>query len=167
MPNHIRNRVEIIGTDDQIEEVFNFLKSSTDEEQLIDFNNITPMPKWVYGSSPDVTGISHKDYEKYGRENTCLDWRSENWGTKWNAYDSYRSGNTLHFDTANGSPAQLINKVAWLFPEVTIKHFFYDSMNFQTQFYYTFKDTEIEQEVKEYEFNEETDKWEDITGGEE
>lgn len=48
MPNHVINRLTIIGTDEQIKEVREFLKGEPFEdgtEQIIDFNKLKPMPE--------------------------------------------------------------------------------------------------------------------------
>lgn len=129
MPNNISNKLKVIGTEDQIIQVLEFVKDDKLGVGSIDFNKITPMPKWIFGSSPDVMGISRRDEEKWGVENTSLNWARRNWGTKWNAYaqpDSRSVGDTLHFQTAwNGIP-ELIQKIAWIFPDVTIEYSFAD-----------------------------------------
>lgn len=47
MPNHIKNRLKVIGTPDQIKEVLNFISSKDEKGEAvqIDFNKIKPMPK--------------------------------------------------------------------------------------------------------------------------
>ena len=47
MPNHIQNRLKVIGTPDQIKEVLNFIASKDEEGEAvqIDFNKIKPMPE--------------------------------------------------------------------------------------------------------------------------
>lgn len=124
MPNHIANKLIINGTEEQIKKVMDFLKS---EEGVIDFNNITPMPKWVYGSSPDILGISSNDMELYGRENTSIGWAIQHWGTKWNAYDAHTLGdNALVWNTAWSGVPDLMRKLAWIFQDVTLRYTFID-----------------------------------------
>lgn len=156
MANDITNTLTVEGTPEQIEEVFTFLKSKKTDGALIDFENITPMPIWVYGSSPDVIALDPELEAKYGRQNTSIYWRYENWGTKWNAYEIYRKDNILYFYTANGTPVKLIEKVAWLFPNVTLTHEFYDKMNPFNQYTCVFKDTDVTEKVKRYILDEET-----------
>lgn len=55
MPNYIKNKLIIKGTDEQIKKVKDFLKpkeptqgENQEESIALDFNSITPMPKWVY-----------------------------------------------------------------------------------------------------------------------
>ena len=47
MPNHIQNRLKVIGTPDQIKEVLTFISSKDEKGELVqmDFNKIKPMPK--------------------------------------------------------------------------------------------------------------------------
>lgn len=74
MPNHIANRLEIIGTDEQINSVREFLKGEPFEdgkECLIDFNKIIPMPKELNvesGSEGDLGESILLGYNRYGRE---------------------------------------------------------------------------------------------------
>lgn len=142
MANHIRNFVKFSGDQKQIDDLFESIKG--EEGRILDFNKITPMPRWIYGSQPDVTGIRQEDYEKYGRENTSIDWAYTNWGTKWNAYDAERKGNEMQFETANGAVPQLMQKLAWIYPKVLIEYEFYDSTNpfGGNRYMYTFKDTD-------------------------
>lgn len=48
------------------------------------------------------------NYEEYGYL-TWYQWSTDNWGTKWNAYDVTVEGNVLKFDTAWNYPAKIIN----------------------------------------------------------
>lgn len=136
MPNNVGNKLTIVGTDEEVLKVLDFIKI---EEGAfgkgdyptgigtIDFNKITPMPKWVYGNSPDINGISRSDEELYGRENTTLGWAIRNWGTKWNAYSQRRiSNNTIYFETAWSGIPDLIYKLAWIFPDITIGYSYAD-----------------------------------------
>lgn len=151
MPNHITNKLTIIGTEDQVSQVLEFLKNDELGIGTIDFNKITPMPKWVYGSTPEIMGITSKDEAKWGEDNTSLGWARRNWRTKWNAYeqpDKRNGGNALYFKTAwNGVPG-LIQKIAWIFPEVTIEYSFadedYGSRNCGI---YRFKENEVLEET--------------------
>lgn len=47
MPNHIQNRLQIIGTSEQAQKVKSFLAGKYEDgaTRTMDFNNITPMPK--------------------------------------------------------------------------------------------------------------------------
>ena len=155
MPNHITNKLTIKGEKDQVMKVLYFIKVEKDIDKelngigTIDFNKITPMPKWVYGSSPDVMGISMKDEEKYGVGNTSIEWARENWGTKWNAYsqgDIRNTENTIYFQTAWNNVAELIRKVAWIFPSIEIEYSYCDEDFGNNLGRYRFADTEILEE---------------------
>lgn len=132
MPNHITNKLTIVGHPRDVEDVFDFIKIDYDASHpnesgagTIDFNKITPMPAWVYGSKSDIIGITADDEQTYGAENCVLGWSRINWGTKWNAYGqpSMRNNeNTIYFETAwNGVPS-LMQKIAWMFPDVTVEY---------------------------------------------
>lgn len=146
MPNHISNKLTIIGEEQEVKEVLEFIKEDNLGLGTIDFNKITPMPKWIYGSTPDVQGISREDEEKWGKENTVLHWSIKHWGTKWNAYsqpDHRNTANTIYFQTAWSEVTNLIQKIAWIFPEVTIEYSFADEDLGSNCGVYQFKGTEI------------------------
>lgn len=42
MPNHVQNRIEIIGTEEQVKKVLNFIKG---DEDAFDFNTVIPRPE--------------------------------------------------------------------------------------------------------------------------
>lgn len=127
MPNFVENRLTIIGTKEQIQEVKEFIKvEKTEENQevygigTIDFNKITPMSKWVCRANL----IGEFEREKYGDENCWYKWSIKNWGTKWNAVSNpYRSEseNVIFFTTAGDCPIDLIKKLSWIFPEVELE----------------------------------------------
>lgn len=121
MPNHVENRLKIIGNKNQIKEVKEFLKGKWNDEtdHNIDFNKITPMPKWVFSKN-----LRSEDEKKYGKENCWLEWSIKNWGTKWNAYQSdlEDEDNIIRFMTAwNGVP-ELMKKIGFIFPEIEFEY---------------------------------------------
>ena len=80
------------------------------------------------------TNISSKDHsvhhylnliQKYGKCN-WYDWSIENWGTKWDACDPIREGNTLYFATAWSHPLPIIRHLAKQNPEIDIHVMFAD-----------------------------------------
>jgi hypothetical protein len=123
MPNHITNRLTIFGSIDQINSVLKFIKieKESSEDEIfgigtIDFNKITPCPKWVFSGN-----LGREDEEKYGKENCWYEWNCKNWGTKWNAYrqpDKRSNANVIYFTTAWSSPHDLIKKLSWIFPTI-------------------------------------------------
>lgn len=152
MPNHITNKLKVVGNEEQVKEVMEFIKNDELGLGSIDFNKITPMPRWIYGSSPDVQGISREDIAKWGEKNTSLEWARNNWGTKWDAYgqdDSRNNENTIYFMTAwNGVPA-LIQKIAWIFPNVTLEYSFADEdLGSNNNGIFKFKENEILEKIQ-------------------
>lgn len=130
MPNHVTNKMKIVGKKKEVEEVLDFIKDDKLGIGTIDFNKITPMPRWVYGSDKNIKGISNHDIKKWGHENTALDWCVKNWGTLYNAYgqlDERSTLNTVYFQTAYVCVPDLIQKIAFIFPNVTISYEYADS----------------------------------------
>lgn len=122
LPNNITNRLTIIGSPEQISQVLDFIKIEKESDNkvfgpgTIDFNKITPCPKWVFSKN-----LGKKDEEKYGPENCWYKWNITNWGTKWNAYgqpDRRNNPNAIYFQTAWVCQQDLIKKLSWIFPDV-------------------------------------------------
>lgn len=116
MPNHVTNRVVLVGTESDIKELVETLKGS---ENPFDFNNIIPMPSELKSTiSPPrivtqaeyereliniefrrnanpkdwnlnhpITQEMHDDYIKRFGHADWYGWKCENWGTKWGSYD--------------------------------------------------------------------------------
>lgn len=153
MPNHIKNKLEIIGTNKEINKVLKFIKGDND---IIDFNTITPIPPWVFKGHPvpgfkDITSFSIKDDIKYGKENIELEWCALNWKTKWNAYNCYQdidNKNIIYFNTAWSGIPDLMRKLAIIFPTITFNYSYADEDFGNNIGVYTFKDTDI---IKKYE----------------
>jgi hypothetical protein len=57
---------------------------------------------------------------------TWYEWACDNWGTKWNAYSIETAENSITFDTAWAAPVMVMNKLAGLFPNVEITHYWAD-----------------------------------------
>ena len=53
---------------------------------------------------------------------TWYGWCCEHWGTKWNAYDRSCEGKEISFHTAWSAPHPVIEKIAEMFPDVSIVH---------------------------------------------
>lgn len=152
MPNYIANKLTIIGTKEQVTEVMNFIKVEKKKEKqkqknyglgTIDFNKITPMPRWVYGSDLNIKNVNKKDKEEYMEEDTILIWSMKHWGSKWNAFsqlDKKNSDNTIYFETANNGVPILISKIAWIFPNVVIEYSWIEYSEYSVG-YYRFKNT--------------------------
>jgi len=81
MPNHITNRLTIIGTEEQVKQVREAIKGER-EDQFIDFNKIAPIPKELEGTQSPLRIISQEEYdeqERRIRENDLTD-NEKNWG---------------------------------------------------------------------------------------
>lgn len=142
MANYVKNKLIIKATDKQIEEVKEFLRSKNlnrkEETGEIDFNNITPCPKWIYQGNLGV-----KEEEKYGIENCWYDWNIKNWGTKWNAFHTFTYGNVIEFETAWSNVANLMLKLGIIFPEIEFVYMYADEDIGYNLGLVEFKDTEI------------------------
>ena len=81
MPNHITNRLTIIGTEEQVKQVREAIKGER-EDQFIDFNKIAPIPKELENTQSPLRIISQKEYneqERRIRENDLTD-NEKKWG---------------------------------------------------------------------------------------
>lgn len=150
MPNWVKNRMFINGTDEQVEKVLNTILN---DEGNMDFNKIVPMPESlnVEDSSDGTLGyailtnnasvneklrfakmdketqdkylaigkIYQENLEKYGHF-TWYKWRLENWGTKWNACETFNDGTYVEFSTAWSAPLEIYEALAKMFPDVDI-----------------------------------------------
>ena len=59
--------------------------------------------------------------EKYGFKD-WYDWSIANWGTKWNACDSYINKNSIFFDTAWDPVPQIVEKLSTKYPNAIIHY---------------------------------------------
>ena len=62
-----------------------------------------------------------RNIQRFGHA-TWYSWCTQNWGTKWNAYDFNYSDGTLSFHTAWSAPIPVLRKLAELYPEIGITH---------------------------------------------
>lgn len=66
------------------------------------------------------------NFQKYGHT-TWYEWRIANWDTKWNACDSkLQNDNTITFETAWSAPEKVIRKLAKMYPDLMIEHWWAD-----------------------------------------
>lgn len=113
MPNHITNVVTIEAKNEVVKQIFNTIKG---EETDIDFEKIIPMPAHIYRGN-----LGEAEEKKYGKENCWYEWSCKNWGTKWNAYESYIEKNILSFDTAWAMPEPIFKALSKMFKDVIFK----------------------------------------------
>ena len=113
MANWCRNFLTIEGKEKEVEEVVEFIKNDNGnkDEQIFDFNTILPSPK-IFNEQDERLkdfwqshGFDFDNKEdimirgwKYCQDNNLIppesgfnsggrEWRNDNWGTRWNAYD--------------------------------------------------------------------------------
>jgi hypothetical protein len=66
MPNHVTNKLRIIGTQEEVSAVLDQIKGD-DENIFIDFNKIEPMPKELEGTQSPPRIISQEEYDEQQR----------------------------------------------------------------------------------------------------
>jgi hypothetical protein len=110
MPNHVTNRIYFPPN---IKKGMLEKLTSVDEKQkrYVDFNNLIPTPDYIYQGN---LGIEER--KKYGKNN-WYDWRCENWGTKWNAYETQICEDYIQFCTAWNVPTPVLKKLSEKFPQ--------------------------------------------------
>ncbi|MBR1382210.1 MAG: hypothetical protein IJ555_00115 [Ruminococcus sp.] len=106
MPNHITNRIKLIGEPSEIRRVMEAVKVDKVGLGSLDFEKIIPMPADVDDS---------------------YNWCISNWGTKWNSYgyesiDNPDDSDTISFLTAWSAPHPVLEKLTTMFPSVTVEH---------------------------------------------
>lgn len=122
MPNHITNRIRLIGEPTEVQRLLEVVKNDEYGIGTIDFGKVIPMPDNIYRGN-----LGAEEKKLYG-ENNWYDWSLANWGTKWNSYgyddSADYSGNkdSLRFLTAWAAPHPILEKLTTMFPSVTIEH---------------------------------------------
>jgi len=130
MSEHLYNGLEIIGRDDQVKEVLEFLKgkSENDGSQMeVDFKTIIPMPEELFDKlyfEPNdafkyVEGKLPVDYD-YKLEGKRCSWSSENWGCKGNAYGAGKgiNNNCIGLFLVGGDAFPVISRLSKIFPKL-------------------------------------------------
>jgi hypothetical protein len=148
MPNHVINILTLEGPLSRVKEIFRAISPGPSQEELatevdsptepggplfkpatkanlakrregryeIDFEKIIPMPKNIYRGD-----VGSREEEIYGRDN-WYHWNTNNWGTKWNAYDMSKIDDyTMTFNTAWAMPERVIKALSKMFPDVVVK----------------------------------------------
>lgn len=115
MPNHVSHLIALKGADQK-----SFVASFFGENGF-DFNKLIPMPDHIYKGN-----IGETERQKYGKNN-WYDWGVENWGTKWNAYNSSITEENglvfLKFDTAWSVLDPIIKELSKRYPSMTVEYF--------------------------------------------
>jgi hypothetical protein len=119
MPNHCANSV-YLPVEDNARKVLEPYISLDDNEEILDFNKIIPMPSELLAETTQYSTdekenkrIESENLKKYGFKN-WYDWRLANWGTKWNSYWMHTDGECIRFSTAWSPPTQVICALAKL-----------------------------------------------------
>lgn len=136
MPNHVCNNVTISGSKENLEKIRNLIivneeyiesiKSRNDGLEdgfklelpklgALSFNRLIPQPTNIFQGD-----LGNEEKEKYGEGNCWYEWRNNNWGTKWDAYENsvdtdYNAGcMRITFWTAWDEPIPYMQKLAEL-----------------------------------------------------
>jgi len=123
MPNWCDNELTMEGTPEDVEKVFEFMKTAECE---FDFNQAIPYPQKYKEMDDERERLGYKEFhEKYG-ENASdgynaggYDWCIENWGTKWNACEPHRERDVMQFETAWSPPSPIVIALAKKFQSVS------------------------------------------------
>jgi hypothetical protein len=131
MPNWCSNTLQISGDKEQLElfKQKSITKSGMDVDIFL-MNGCIPMPEELAiceGLTPEQ--IVERRI-KYGYDN-WYDWRFENWGSKWDAQESYITEEeellTINFDTAWSPAIPYITQVAKMFPDLIFDLYFMET----------------------------------------
>ncbi len=117
MPNWVSHRITCTGSKNVLEQLIQGITTTENNDTVIDFNRIIPMPALVFGEA-----LNREQQDKMPNRN-WYDWSLEHWGTKWNACHSKIGRITsetviIYLDTAWSTPAPVFERLAWLFPEL-------------------------------------------------
>lgn len=119
----IRNILNIQGSKAQAAALLDFISDQRYGRGSIDFNQVTPMPPWVYRQPTNLALL-----EKYGKGNCAHGWCLANWGTPQNAIHpekstrEYDGGTAIHFDTEDREVRELVRKLSLIFKDVNLDH---------------------------------------------
>lgn len=86
-----------------------------------DYKRVESLPEERKNRCLELGKVYLLNQRKYGYT-TWYEWSCANWGTKWNAYEAYRGGDDLYFQTAWSAVPELIGKIVEMFPEVSLEY---------------------------------------------
>lgn len=113
MPNHVTNYLHF-PTKKSAHIIAELMVVDKESGELrVDFNKIIPMPDDIFtGNLGDAERAIHGTKNWY-------DWSLENWGTKWNAYETHCNKDGRYFAvtfyTAWSPPGPILEKIRELF----------------------------------------------------
>jgi len=129
MPNHCHNDLYISGPKGQIDTLL-LLVGALGDEPKFDFNAVIKYPAQFAERDADAKELDREKFqEKYGPgasdgyNSGGYEWCSENWGTKWNAYEVERRDYDrvcITFQTAWCPPGPVIVELHKRFPTLTL-----------------------------------------------
>lgn len=112
MPNHTFTTIEFQNEQDA-QTVWDFATATPENGEEngggFNFNNFIPMPEGVDWYS----------------------WSVDNWGTKWNAYDSDINGKYIFFTTAWSEPGPILDKIVQTFPNIEMDIYWYEEQGIE------------------------------------
>ena len=127
MPNHVTNEINVKCNPLVALRISLAIGNISRNNIEVDFNRLIPSPPHVYRGN--LSGQDERDFPLNWHT-----WNSENWGTKWNAYNShlsYKGGNlVILFDTAWRTPRPFICAFANKFKMPFVLHSFDEGWNF-------------------------------------
>lgn len=154
MPNHIVNKLQI-KDEDVLNQVIDYMKEEHIAEKVniysdnyfinsaytsyMDFNKIIHMPDYIYQGP-----LSSNELELYGKSNCWFQWSITNWGTKWNAYDSFiDNNNKITYNTAWSGVPRLMGLLSQKFPDAEFVYKYADEDTGANVGYFIFKNGRV------------------------
>ena len=86
-----------------------------------DYERVESFPEERKNKCIELGETYLSNLSKYGYT-TWYEWSCANWGAKWNAYNTYREGDTLYFQTAWSAVPEIVSEIAKVFPEVSLEY---------------------------------------------
>ena len=122
MPNHTQCKIVIEGTKKDLDAFLKKAntKDSHGEMKEFTFQAFVPMPESIYRGN-----LGKEEEEKYGKENCWYDWSIDNWGTKWDCYqtDVHRISDkvlVIFLQTAWSPPMPVVKAMSEQFPNLYV-----------------------------------------------
>ena len=126
MPNWCWNHLEVTGDEKQLQEFVEKSTTNLEKDKEFSFNGTHPQPEDLNitkgTQTQDEKEQAMLNKAKYGYTD-WYDWRCDNWGTKWDACESYINHNDIDFfsvtfDTAWSPPIEWIKYIMKDFPDL-------------------------------------------------
>jgi len=109
MPNHTSNRLTVNGPTKERDK---FIEENRGAEEQLSLEQALPTPPEALGSNKITNGSMP----------TWYNWRVENWGTKWDVYDTTTwQDDTIRFYSAWSPPLTWLQEVAKKYPRLSFE----------------------------------------------